>query len=278
MSALRLQSKSLQVDSRESVDAEQLDTARFAHDLNNLLTVIIGAVEALADDLPSGSVNQNLALVSLRAAECSAGLVRRLLDAAKQTEDAPQVVDCAEVVASLRPLTANLLAEGVILSASAPPYPLACVADEAELQSALLNLCINARDAMPRGGAIVLRADCRWLEGASADDLNLTAGSYVVFTVSDTGAGMSPQTLKRALEPYFTTKGDAGTGLGLSNVEAFARQLGGGISIASRLDFGTTVQLYLPRAQAQTMSPVALPRPANGDARLIDLQSQRNPS
>ena len=276
MSALRLQSKSPQNDPAESAETEQFDNVRFAHDLNNLLTVVVGAVEALADDLPAGSVNQNLALVSLRAAECSAALVRRLLDAARDTEQAPQIVDCAEMIAALGPLTTNLLAEGVVLSASAPPYPLACVADEAELQSALLNLCINARDAMPRGGAIVLRADCRWLEGAPADDLGLTIGSYVVFTVSDTGAGMTPQTLKRALEPYFTTKGDAGTGLGLSNVEAFARKLGGGVSIDSRLDFGTTVRIYLPRAQAP--AAVALARPANGDARLIDLQSQRNPA
>jgi signal transduction histidine kinase len=274
VSALRLQSKSSQTDRPESGDIDHLSEARFAHDLNNLLTVIIGAVEALSDDLPAGSVNQELALVSLRAAECGAGLVRRLLDASVDVEDAPQIIDCADVVASLRPLTANLLAEGVVLSASAPPYPLACVADQAELQSALLNLCINARDAMPRGGAIVLRADCRWLEGPTADGLGLTVGSYAVFTVSDTGSGMSPQTVRRAMEPYFTTKGEAGTGLGLSNVEAFVRKLGGALSITSRLDFGTTVQLYIPRAQA----PAPSQRLAGRGAQLIDLQSERNPS
>jgi len=267
VSALRLQSRSPQTDRDDCGDAPGPDSARFAHDLNNLLTIVVGAVEALADNLPDGSVNQNLALVSLRAAECGAGLVRRMLDAARPTDSLPPVVDCTDLIAGMRPMTASLLGEGVKLSASSPPYPLACFADAAELQSALLNLCINARDAMPGGGAIVMRADCRWMEGAAAEALGLAAGSYVVFTVSDTGTGMSPQTLKRALEPHFTTKGEAGNGLGLCSVEAFARRFGGGLSISSRLDFGTTVQLYLPRAQTRPATP-----------RFIDLQAERNPS
>ena len=273
MSAVRLQSKSSQTGGPESAATKQLGGARFAHDLNNLLTVIIGAVEALAADLEAGSANQELALVSLRAAECGAGLVRRLLGPSEDRADDLETVDCSDIVASLRSLTGNLQADGVVLAASAPPYPLACMADRAELQSALLNLCINARDAMPRGGAIVLRADCRWLEGRPADELGVAAGSYAVFTVSDTGAGMPPQTLRRATEPFFTTKGEGGAGLGLSNVEAVARKLGGALSITSRLDIGTTVQLYVPRAQglAERKHPAV-----NGTA--LNLQTERNPS
>lgn len=223
-------------------------TGSVAHDLNNLLTVIIGATEALAEDLDAGSGSQDLALVSLRAAEHGSGLLRRLVAFAKQQEFESALVDCAEVVASVEGLAAPIVPAGITVEAKPSAYPLFCKADPAGLESALLNLCINARDAMPRGGVLTIRSEAAWVEGAEAKARGLAPGSYAVFTVRDTGVGMTPEVLARATEAYFTTKREAGgTGLGLSSVKGFARQLGGGLAIASRPSHGAVVQLYLPR-------------------------------
>ena len=223
-------------------------TDGLAHDLNNLLTVIIGASEALAGDLASGSESQDLALVSLRAAEHGAGLLRRLLTFARQEAPETQAVDCSLALVSVQGLVSRLISPDVVLDIVPAHYPLFCRSDSAALESALLNLCINARDAMPAGGVLTLRTDAVWLEGSQAGAAGLAGGSYVRFTVQDTGNGMSPETLRRATEPHFTTKRDlGGLGLGLSSVDGFARQSGGGFSLSSRKGHGTTAQLCLPR-------------------------------
>lgn len=228
-------------------------TDGLAHDLNNLLTVIIGASEALAGDLASGSEPQDLALVSLRAAEHGAGLLRRLLAFARQEAPETEAVDCSQTLASVQGLVDRLISPDITLDIVPAHYPLLCRSDRAALESALLNLCINARDAMPTGGVLTLRSDAIWLEGPQAGAAGLAGGSYVRFTVQDTGAGMSPEILGRATEPYFTTKREVGgTGLGLSSVDGFARQSGGALSLTSRQGHGTTAQLCLPRVTVRS--------------------------
>ena len=235
-------------------------TGGVAHDLNNLLTVIIGASEALAEDLEAGSPSQDLALVSLRAAEHGAGLLRRLIAFARGETPQAETVDCAAALDSVAALTATILPEAITITAKPSAYPLFCQADQSELESALLNLCINARDATVGRGALSLGCEAVWMEGEAARAEGLTTGSYVAFSVTDTGLGMSPETLSRALEPYFTTKADrGGTSLGLSSAQGFARRLGGGLTIATRLGHGTTVRLYLPRIDLRPAARRAAP-------------------
>jgi signal transduction histidine kinase/ActR/RegA family two-component response regulator len=251
----------------QSVRLEALGqlTGGVAHDFNNLLTVILGATETLATELPAGSEHRGLAEVSLQAAERGADLVRRLLAFCRHQSLEPQSVDCSGMIGSVQALAQHLIRGDVELTVRTSRDPLYCNADPAELESALLNLCINARDAMPSGGALSLEAETVALAGKAARQLGLKPGAFVVFTVKDTGVGMSAEVMRRAIEPFFTTKSLAGgNGLGLSTVYGFAQQSDGCLTISSKLKRGTTVRLYLPRAANAAQGQLQLPsvRPA----------------
>ena len=234
-------------------------TGGVAHDFNNLLTVILGATETLAAELEADSDHRVLAEVTLQAAERGAELVRRLLTFCRHQSLEPQNIDCGGMLTSVQSLAQHILREDIEFAVTPAPAPLYCRADRAELESALLNLCINGRDAMPDGGALSLGTESVTLGGKSARQLGLTPGAFVVFTVRDTGVGMSAETQRRAIEPFFTTKGLAGgNGLGLSTVYGFAQQSGGCLAIASKLRRGTTVSLYLPRAAGATQGRLDL--------------------
>lgn len=209
-------------------------TDGLAHDFNNLLTVVINATEALADQVSDPQAHR-LAQVAHDAAERGADLVGRMLSLARRRPGDLEPLDCAEVVEATARLARLVLADNIRLRAIAPAG-LTCATNLAELQSALLNLCINARDAMPGGGDIDLTAEPMQVGGAS----------FAAFTVRDTGKGMPAEVIARAREPYFTTKGERGSGLGLACVETFARRHGGGLSIASAEGRGAVVSLYLP--------------------------------
>ncbi len=224
-------------------------TGGVAHDFNNLLTVILGATETLAAELEAGSDHRGLAEVTLQAAERGAELVRRLLTFCRHQSLEPQNIDCGGMVASVQSLAQHLIREDITLKAAPMDAPRYCRADRSQLEAALLNLCINARDAMPSGGVLSLGVSSETLRGKAARQAGVPPGSFVVFTVRDTGVGMSPEVLRRAVEPFFTTKGLAGgSGLGLSTVYGFAKQSGGGLTIVSRPKRGAAVSLYLPRA------------------------------
>lgn len=206
-----------------------------AHDLNNLLAVIVAANEALALDLPAGSYNHELAQVGQDAAERAALLLARWpshLGPQGLVETASDAGAAIRQTARLARLSAT---DAVRIQCDIDHRNLACAADRPALESALLNLCLNACHAMPQGGVLTLSADI--------------VGPDVVMRVSDTGCGMSAQTLAQAVEPGFTTRRDqGGTGLGLAGVADFARRSDGQLELASRVGRGTTVTLRLPRA------------------------------
>jgi PAS domain S-box-containing protein len=228
-------------------------TGGVAHDFNNLLAVVIGSTEALADALVDRPELRQLADVALNAAERGADLVSRLLAFARSQPLAPQSIDCESFFESLRPMLQRAIGGGVQIETAAG-RGLACLADRSQLVSAVLNLCINARDAMPNGGRILLRAE------HAAGDGDEPAG--VVLSVEDEGEGMTPEVRARALEPFFTTKPEGrGSGLGLSMVHGFVAQSDGRLDIDSQPGCGTRVRIRLPVASAAPAPACAAPPP-----------------
>jgi signal transduction histidine kinase len=239
----------------QRLDALHRASGALTHDFNNLLGVILSASERLAGELAAGGEHQKLALLVLEAAERGAELLRRTLSLGQADTPAAEPVDCAASLATVRRMARQAIPAGVRLRATPPAEALACLADRTGLEMALLNLCLNAGQAMPQGGRLFLSARETRISGSDATRLGLRPADYLGFTVRDTGAGMSPETLARATEPLFTTK-VTGTGLGLSSVRDFAAACGGALALWSREGLGTSATLYVPMA-TPTVSAVA---------------------
>lgn len=231
-------------------------TGGIAHDFNNLLTVILGNAELLEEALDAQPALQALARMSRTAAERGGELTSRLLSFARRQPLDPRAVDIAALIGDMAPLMRRAIGAGIdfvtIFGA-----PLSAVkVDASQLENALLNLCLNARDAMPDGGRIVIEAsDVTLDEGYCARHADVTPGDYVLVSVTDTGEGMDAATLAKAFEPFFTTKAAGkGSGLGLSMVYGFAKQSRGHVRLYSEAGHGVSVQLYLPRAAAMSVA------------------------
>ncbi|MBX3482418.1 ATP-binding protein [Phenylobacterium sp.] len=229
--------------------ARQRQAAVLAHDFNNLLNVILAANEALAGQLPQGSDARELARISLESAEKGGEMLRRLVELSQDALPAAGEIDCAEAIIGAARLANVSTAAGVTCVAMAMAEPLACRADRAGLDSALLNLCVNAGHALPAGGAVRLEAAAEDLDGEAARALGVAPGRYVALSVADRGVGMSPAVLARAMDAWFTTRaGCGGTGLGLAGAAEFCRSAGGALRLVSTEGRGTTATLVLPRA------------------------------
>jgi signal transduction histidine kinase/CheY-like chemotaxis protein len=236
----------------QKMDAIGRLTGGIAHDYNNTLGVISGNLELLNLDLPAGSPLRDYCRAALRAADRSADLTRRLLTFARRQTLRPKIVDVGELVTGLRALLSVTLRAPIEIQLVLEAGAHNALVDPGQLENALLNLAINSRDAMPSGGTFsiwveTIRAAQTFFDGRA----EVPAGEYVRIVVADTGAGMLPETLSKAADPFFTTKGDrGGTGLGLSMVQGFASQSGGVFAIHSQISRGTEVRLYLPRVEA----------------------------
>ncbi len=242
-------------------------TGGVAHDFNNLLTVIIGHGELLAEHLGADSVGLEMASTMLRAAERGAELTSRLLAVARKQPLAPQGVDCNRLLNRMLGLLKRTLNEDVELKLDCASNLWLAEVDPGQLEVALLNLALNARDAMPNGGRLMIECGNVTLDqSAAANCDDLPAGPYVLLALSDTGHGIPAEQLGRVFEPFFTTKPvGKGSGLGLSMVYGFVRQSGGTVKIDSEYTQGTRVRIYLPKANA----PAELPEAAS-DTREAD--------
>ncbi|MDH3473850.1 MAG: PAS domain S-box protein [Rhodospirillales bacterium] len=222
-------------------------TGGVAHDFNNLLAIIMSNAELLEQRL--GESDQAARAV-LRAANRGAALVQRLLAFARRQPLHPQAVDPKSLVSSMSEMLDRILVGSIEVRTLAAADLWYAMADPAQLENALLNLAINARDAMPQGGGLTIEITHASLQTEEAAQLGIGPGDYVVLAVEDTGSGIPPEILDRVVEPFFTTKEvGEGSGLGLSMVYGFAEQSGGHVTIQSALGEGTTVKLYLPRAR-----------------------------
>jgi len=224
-------------------------TGGVAHDFNNLLTVILGNSDLLEHSLANQPQLQELATMSKSAAERGAKLVSQLLSFARQQPLLPRPVELGELISGMTGMLRQTLGANVEMVVSLPDQPWLTLIDPTQMESALLNLTINARDAMPSGGRLAI--EVRALPDArSGDDLpsDLPPGQHLVLRVTDTGCGMPPDVLDRVFEPFFTTKPSGrGTGLGMAMVHGFITQSGGRIAVASRPGAGTSITICLPR-------------------------------
>ena len=225
-------------------------TGGVAHDFNNLLTVILGNAELLHEQLLDNPKLAPLAGMVVSAGERGAQLTQRLLAFARRQALDPKAVDINQLIVELDPLLRRSLGGHVEMEyvRGAGLWP--ALVDPAQLDNALLNLCLNARDAMPEGGRLTIETGHAHLSEEYAASLaDVSPGQYVMLAVSDTGAGIDPADLHRVFEPFFTTKpAGKGTGLGLSMIYGFVKQSGGHVSVYSEPGAGTTFRLYLPRA------------------------------
>jgi signal transduction histidine kinase len=251
---------------KELLQARKMDaigqlTGGIAHDFNNLLAAMLGGLDLIERRVKLEDEQRKILAMTRRAAEQGSDLVRRLLAFARRQQLAPSEIDIGRLSTSVTDLLAHTLGGLVQLEWRSPPRIWRAYADSAQLELALMNLIINARDAMPQGGEIVVTA--RNAAAPADGKLGLPAGDYVVLGVADSGAGIPAEILEQVTEPFFTTKDiGKGTGLGLSMVYGFARQSGGAIEIRSEVDRGTTVELWLPRARASEAPRRRAPRPA----------------
>jgi signal transduction histidine kinase/CHASE3 domain sensor protein/ActR/RegA family two-component response regulator len=263
---------------RKFQQAQKLDaigklTGGVAHDFNNMLTVITGATEALVAGLQNHPELQETAEQIDRAAERCAELIQHLLAFARRQPLQPRSVDINGAVRDMAKLLRPTLGEQIEIETELDPSAAAAHIDPSQLAHALLNMAINARDAMPGGGKLVLETRDVVLDEAYArDNPDVRPGPYVMLAVSDSGTGMPDEVRDRAFEPFFTTKDvGKGSGLGLSMVYGFVKQSGGHIKIYSEQGHGTTIRLYLPPAAgaAETDVPPLAPTSQGGSETIL---------
>ena len=248
-------------------------TGGIAHDFNNLLQVISGNLEMLKRrDFALGDDARRMIDAAARGAERASTLTSRLLAFARRQPLAPRSFDVNALVTGMSELLRRVLGEQILVETVLAAGLWRVHADANQLENALVNLVVNARDAMERGGKLTIETANMTLDGAQADAHGMTPGEYVMISVSDTGTGMSRDVQEHAFEPFFTTKGiGKGTGLGLSQVYGYVRQSGGHARITSEAGEGTTIKLYLPRATGD-VEPAPAARP--GAASAADLQDR----
>ena len=253
-------------------------TGGLAHDFNNLLTGITGSLEMLQNRLAQGRLIDldRYITAAQGAAKRAAALTHRLLAFSRRQTLAPKPTDVNRLITGMEEMIRRTAGPEIATEVVTAGGLWNTLIDPNQLENALLNLCINARDAMPKGGRLTIETGNKWLDAHAAPDRDLPPGQYVTLCVSDTGTGMPPEVIRRAFDPFFTTKPiGMGTGLGLSMVYGFVRQSGGQARIYSEPGQGTMVCLYLPRqfGGTETVKEAAdlmgAPRTGQGETVLV---------
>jgi PAS domain S-box-containing protein len=250
-----------QVRQAQKMEAVGRLAGGIAHDFNNVLTVIAGHTDLLLEMLPEDDPRRPDARAIEKAASRAAALVRQLLVFSRRDMLQSEVIDFAELLEDLQAMLTRLIGEDIRLTTAVEPTAGCVRADRSQMEQVVVNLVVNARDAMPEGGAIVIEVrDSSSRDEPVLERLGAPAGQYVVLAVHDTGAGIHPDTQARLFEPFFSTKGPGkGTGLGLATVYGIARQSGGAIDVRSEVGRGASFSMYLPRVDPRASRQMDLP-------------------
>jgi signal transduction histidine kinase/CheY-like chemotaxis protein len=235
-------------------------TGGLAHDFNNLLTGISGSLELLKARIAQGRIGDldRYLTAAQGATSRTAALTHRLLAFARRQTRDPKPISSNKLIAGMQELIQRTVGPAIKVETALAIglWPTCC--DPSQLDNAILNLCINARDAMPNGGRLTIETTNTWLDDRGARERDMQPGQYVAICVTDTGTGMPPDVVARAFDPFFTTKPTGqGTGLGLSMIYGFAKQSGGEVQIYSEMGVGTTVRIYFPRHHGEADAEIA---------------------
>ncbi|MFO0991543.1 MAG: PAS domain S-box protein [Hyphomicrobiales bacterium] len=254
-------------------------TGGLAHDFNNLLTVIIGNLQLVDMALKDHPKAHKRALEAIEAAHKGSGLTKQLLAFARRQALEPQEVNVNDLVRAMAPLVLRTIGETVQLKVVLMPGQPKTVIDPSQLESAILNLAINARDAMSAEGLLTIETHPVYLDAEYAKgNPDVTAGHYVMVAVTDTGKGIAPELLEKVFQPFFTTKPTGrGSGLGLSQVYGFIKQSGGHIQVYSEIGHGTSIKMYLPRTLAPGEEAGEVPQDAPEVAPAVVTAPQPDP-
>lgn len=263
-----------QLQQAQRMDSLGKLTGGVAHDFNNLLTVILGNAEVLAEQFEKTTQEQTLIKMISAAAQRGAEMTQRLLSFARKQTLEPQVLELNTLVKDMTPLLRRSLGRQISVETIYCEELWPTVVDPGQLEMALLNLAINARDAMPNGGLLLIETSNIILDDDyAAQHMDLQAGPYVMLALSDTGQGISKENVARVFEPFFTTKEQGkGTGLGLPTVYGFIKQSRGHVAIYSEINQGTTVKIYLPRClgnDRNVQAPIEHEVHHDGQGRLV---------
>ncbi|MBV8775925.1 MAG: response regulator, partial [Alphaproteobacteria bacterium] len=257
------------------------------HDFNNILQIVLGNLGNAERRLQEGGASEAPAVLrsvkaAIRASDRAAVLTSRLLAFSRRQPLAPRAVDVNRLIAGMSELLHRTLGEPVEVETILAARLWQTLADPNQLESALLNLAVNARDAMPNGGKLTIETANTFLDELyTAGEEDIRPGQFIVIAVSDTGVGMNPETARKAFDPFFTTKDvGQGTGLGLSQVYGFIKQSGGHARIYSELGQGTTIKLYLPRlpgaGAADEEASLERPYPAGGSEVILVVEDEED--
>jgi PAS domain S-box-containing protein len=270
-SAIELALAQEQLRQSQKMEAVGQLTGGLAHDFNNLLAGISGSLELISMRMKQGKRDDldRYMHVAQNATRRAAALTHRLLSFSRRQTLAPRATNVNHLVGDMLDLINRTVGPAVQVEAVYQDDLWPALVDQSQLENALLNLCINARDAMPAGGRITIATGNQALDARMARDIGLTEGDYMRMCVTDTGVGMAPDVIAKVFEPFFTTKPlGQGTGLGLSMIYGFAKQSGGQVQIDSQVNQGTSVSIYLPRhwgaVDADALPPVVEPAVAHG--------------
>ena len=250
-------------------------TGGLAHDFNNLLAAISGSLEVMQMRIAQGRAGEidRFMLAAKGAVKRAAALTHRLLAFSRRQTLDPKPTDANRLIADMEELIRRTIGPGIHLEVVGAGGLWPTLVDPNQLENALLNLCLNARDAMPDGGRLTIETANKWFDDRAASERDMTPGQYISVCVSDNGVGMAPDVVAKAFDPFFTTKPmGAGTGLGLSMTYGFARQSGGQVRIYSELGKGTTTSIYLPRHDVdarQDAARLAEPPGVQGDGEVV---------
>ncbi|MDO9418094.1 PAS domain S-box protein [Pararhizobium sp.] len=269
---------------RQSMKMEAVGqlTGGIAHDFNNMLAIVISGLNLLQRKLRRGETDVDRFIDgAMEGAQKAASLTQRLLAFSRQQPLAPEPIDGNRMIASMNDLLTRTLGEHIRIETVLFAGLWKTKADPAQLENAVINLAVNARDAMPDGGRLTIETANAQVDEKYAREYDIATGHYVVIAVSDTGQGMTPEVMKKAFDPFFTTKSvGKGTGLGLSQVFGFVRQTGGHIKIYSETGIGSTVRIYLPRFYGELENVEAAVRapstqPGHGERILVVEDEER---